>query len=262
MPKIGVIGGSGLYGIEGLKPLEEKTVETPFGRPSDAYRIGEVGGREVVFLPRHGAGHALAPHKINYRANIWGMKSLGVERIIAVNATGGIAGTAPGDIVLLSQVLDFTGGARASTFYEENDVVHIDFTEPYCPETRAILREAARRAKAGLIDGGTYVCVNGPRLESRAEIEFFRGAGGHVVGMTGMPEASLAREQEMCYAALSVVTNYAAGVLENKKLTTTEVVEVMGRSTEAIRLILKEAFALMPAQRGCPCGQALKDSRL
>ncbi|MDA8169947.1 MAG: S-methyl-5'-thioadenosine phosphorylase [Nitrospiraceae bacterium] len=264
MPLIGVIGGSGLYGIPGLEEVGRKAVKTPFGDPSDSYLIAEFsGGVQAVFLPRHGAGHAVAPHKINYRANIWGMKELGVERIIAVNATGGIdSAFAPGSIVIPDQILDFTGGGRPATFYEEKDVVHVDFTEPYCPELRASLLGAAKKAGVPAAGKGTYVCTNGPRLESRAEVAFYAKAGGHVVGMTGMPEAILARELELCYSAIAVVTNFAAGVSDAKKLTTTEVIEYMGKSAEAIRQILKEVFPLIPGRRGCPCKDALKDSRL
>lgn len=263
MPRVGVIGGSGLYGIPGLEVSGERKVRTPFGAPSAAYVMGELAGVEVVFLPRHGAGHDIPPHRINYRANLWGFGELGVERVLSVNASGGIRrGLGPGDIVVLDQVLDFTQGARAGSFYdggEGGQVVHIDFTEPYCPEVRGALLRAGEKAGVGLGDGGTYLCVNGPRLESRAEIEFFASAGADVVGMTGMPEAALARELEICFAGVAVVTNYAAG-FTGEKLTTGEVIESMKEANERINALLRETIGLIPRQRGCPCKDALKEA--
>ncbi len=265
MLKIGIIGGSGLNEIPGLTRLREETVNTPYGEPSGGYLIAGAGFPpvEVVFLPRHGARHDIAPHKVNYRANIWGMKSLGVERILGINAVGGIdPGLPPGSIVIADQVMDFTCGARQSTFYDGKEVVHVDFTEPYCPELRGALLEAARKEGIPVTASGAYVCTNGPRLETRAEIEFFGRAGGHVVGMTGMPEAVLARELGLCYAAVAIVTNAAAGVLGAHRLTTTEVVETMAQKTESIKTILKAAFPLIPAERHCPCKDALREARL
>jgi 5'-methylthioadenosine phosphorylase len=257
-PVIGIIGGSGIYDMPGFTLREERAVSTPYGEPSAAYRIGELSGAVVAFLPRHGPGHTIAPHLINYRANIWGFRELGVRRIISVNATGGMdPALSPGDIVLMDQVLDTTQGARAATFYDGGRVMHVDFTDPYCPELRAALLEAGARAGVALRPTGTYVCVNGPRLESRAEIRAFAAMGGHVVGMTGMPEAALAREAELCMASVSVVTNYAAGISE-RKLTTDEVVQQMAESSGRIKLLLKEAVPLVPSVRACPCKDALK----
>ena len=263
MPKIGIIGGSGFYDIPGFSHLGEESVETPYGKPSGNYLITGAEGLEIAFLPRHGAHHDIAPHKVNYRANIWGMKSLGVERIFGINAVGGIDPKfPPGSITVPDQVIDFTFGARQSTFYDQKDVVHIDFTEPYCPELRHALIAAAGGEGIDAAPAGTYVCTNGPRLESGAEINFFGRIGGHIVGMTGMPEAALARELELCYAALTVVTNCAAGVAGARKLTTSEVVATMALKTEAIKKILKAAFPLIPQKRQCPCKNALKDTRL
>ncbi len=266
MPKLGIIGGSGLYGLTGFTHLKEESVSTPCGEPSGRYLVAgpaDGAGPQLVFLPRHGANHQIPPHKVNYRANIWGMRSLGVERIVGVNAVGGIdPGLSPGSIVLPDQAMDFTQGARESTFYDGQDVVHIDFTDPYCPEMRMALMKAAQAKAIALTPEATYVCVNGPRLESRAEIEFFRRAGGRVVGMTGMPEAALARELQICYAAVCVVTNFAAGVSAAGKLTATEVVETMAKSTETVMTLLKAAFSLMPEQRNCPCKDALSGTRL
>jgi 5'-methylthioadenosine phosphorylase len=262
MTKIGIIGGSGLYEIKGFTLKGKKSVTTPFGKPSDQYLIGEIDNREVIFLPRHGKKHNIPPHMINYRANIWGFKKLGIERIISVSAVGGIKkGLKPGDIVILDQILDMTK-TRKSTFYDGKDgVIHIDFTEPYCPELRKILLTAGKRAKIPLKKVGTYVAVEGPRLETASEIRSFSILGGDVVGMTGMPEASLARELEICYAGLSVVANYAAGI-SRKKLTVAEVMEAMKKSTEKIKQLLKETFSLLPEDRKCPCKDALKDAKI
>lgn len=259
---IGIIGGSGLYEIEGIEITKELALTTPYGEPSAAFKVGALGGREVVFLARHGADHRFPPHRVNYRANIWGFKSLGVERIISVSAVGGIhRALAPGALVLLDQIIDFTQGARASTFFDGGEVVHVDFTLPYCPEMRVNIMEAALAAGLELVDSGTYVCVNGPRLETAREIQFFSTIGGDVVGMTAMPEAALAREAALCFAGIAVVTNYAAGIVE-KKLTTTEVVETMRGSLERIKALLREAIPRIPAGRSCFCPDALRDAAL
>ncbi len=262
MSKIGVIGGSGLYEIKGLSLKNKKKISTPFGKPSDQYFISETGNTEIVFLPRHGSHHNIPPHMINYRANIWGFKKLGVEKIISVSAVGGIKkGLKPGDIVILNQIIDMTKN-RKSTFYNgKSGVVHIDFTEPYCPEIRQTLLRAGRRIRVPLKGRGTYVAVEGPRLETATEIKSFSILGGDVVGMTGMPEASLAREMEICYSGISVVANYAAGI-SRKKLTVAEAMEAMQASTEKIKRLLKEAFTLLPKHRKCPCREALKEAKI
>ena len=262
MPKIGVIGGSGLYSIKGLVLKKKKKVSTPFGKPSDQYVIGESDGREIIFLPRHGSLHNIPPHAINYRANIWGFKMLGVTKIFSINAVGGIKkGLKPGDIVIPDQIIDMTKN-RKSTFYDGKEgVVHIDFTEPYCPDIRDILMKAGKKARVALKDGGTYVAVEGPRLETASEIRSCAILGGDVVGMTGMPEASLARELEICYSGISVVANYAAGI-KKKKLTTKEVMEAMGASTEKIKRLLKETFTFIKEESSCACREALKEARV
>lgn len=262
MSKTGVIGGSGLYEIKGFVKRRRKAVTTPFGKPSDQYLLGEIDNADVIFLPRHGRHHTIPPHNINYRANIWGFKKLGVERILSISAVGGIKkGLKPGDIVLSDQILDMTR-TRKTTFYDgKNGVVHIDFTYPYCPELRKILQKAAKRIKVSLKNNGTYVAVEGPRLETASEIKSFGILGGDIVGMTGMPEASLARELEICYSGLSVVANYAAGI-SKRKLTVAEVMEAMNSSTEKIKRLLKETFTLLPVERKCPCGDALKDAKI
>jgi len=262
MSVIGVIGGSGLYKIEGLSVKGSETVNTPYGSPSDRYTLAELGGRRVIFLPRHGSKHTIPPHMINYRANIWGFKMLGAKRIISISAVGGIKkGFKPGDIVILEQIIDMTR-SRKSTFYNGDEgVIHIDFTEPYCPELSHTILKAGRKTGINVKKGGTYVAVDGPRLETAAEIRGFKALGGNLVGMTGMPEASLAREIEICYAGISVVANYAAGIT-NKRLTTSEVIEVMTATAESLKELLKETILLIPDERGCLCGESLKDAKI
>lgn len=262
MSKIGLIGGSGLYDIKGFVLKQKKSITTPFGKPSDQYLIGKIGKTDIVFLPRHGKKHNIPPHMINYRANIWGFKKLGVERILSICAVGGIKkGLKTGDIVILDQIMDMTKN-RKSTFYNgKGGVVHIDFTEPYCPELRRIILKAGKQARIPLKNGGNYVAVEGPRLETASEIKGFKLLGGDVVGMTGMPEASLAREMEMCYSGISVVANYAAGISKTK-LTVPEVMEAMCASTEKIKSLLKKTFSLIPGKRKCPCRDALKESKI
>jgi 5'-methylthioadenosine phosphorylase len=258
---IGIIGGSGLYEMEGFITKEMKNVATPFGSPSDFYRVGKISDRDVIFLPRHGSKHSIPPHRINYRANVWGFRELGAERILSISATGGInPELAPGTIVVPDQIIDATSG-RDSTFFEGEEVFHVDLTEPYCPELRESLFASGEKTGIGLMKSGTYICTNGPRLETRAEIRFFSRIGADVVGMTAMPEASLAREAGLCYAGISVVTNHAAG-LKEKKLTATEVIEVMGKTVRRLKVLLKEVFELIPLERRCACKDALKEAKI
>ncbi|HYA12451.1 MAG TPA: S-methyl-5'-thioadenosine phosphorylase [Thermodesulfovibrionales bacterium] len=261
MPKIGVVGGSGLYNIPGLTIKEYREIITPFGDPSDTYMIGEFSNREVAFLPRHGLKHHIPPHKINYKANMWGFKELGVERIISIGAVGGIGPEIrPGMIIVPDQIIDMTKG-RDSTYYDGDEVVHIDFTEPYCPELRESVFRAGRKSGVELIKSGTYACVNGPRLETRAEIKIFLDIGIDMVGMTAMPEAALARELELCLAGVAVVTNYAAGITK-KRLTTTEVIKTMGGAANRVGNLLEKTFNLIPDERRCACKGALKEARM
>jgi 5'-methylthioadenosine phosphorylase len=259
---IGIIGGSGLYDIEGVHLREVRHILTPFGIPSDGYRFVDFNGITAVFLPRHGSAHSIPPHKINYKANIWGFRELGVERIISIGASGGISPRMfPGTIVIPDQILDFTSGRDVTYYHGEVGVIHIDFTEPYCPVLRESLSAAGRKKGIPVQDSGTYVCVNGPRLETRAEINAFSVLGGDIVGMTGMPEAVLAREAEICYAGVSVVTNFAAGV-SGKKLTVAEVISGMNATVPALRALLQETFSIIPAERACLCREALREGKI
>jgi len=259
---IGIIGGSGLYEMKEVAVREMKKILTPFGDPSDAYVIGDFSDNRVVFLPRHGSRHTVQPHRINYRANIWGFKELGIDRLISVGATGGIhAGMSPGAIVVPDQIIDMTHG-RDTTFYDrENGVVHIDLTEPYCSELRECLIEAGNTAEIELKKSGTYICTNGPRLETGAEIQVYSQMGADVVGMTAMPEAALAREAELCYAGISVVTNYAAGIT-GKKLTATEVVDMMSKTAVLLKRLLAETLKFLPPERSCSCKEAMRNARV
>ena len=261
MARLGVIGGSGIYDIPGLDITDTVKLTTPYGEPSDLYRIGKSADTEVVFLPRHGSMHHIQPNKINYRANLWGFRELGVKKILSAGASGGISSTMePGGIVVLDQIIDMTSG-RHATFYDDTEVVHVDFTDPFCPDLRERIFAAAEKAGIEIIREGTYICVNGPRLETAAEIRAFSMLGADVVGMTGMPEAVLARELEICFACISVITNYAAGIGE-KKLTTTEVVEHMKRAMGKIKALLKAFLGRNFSVSACSCGQALRDAKM
>jgi 5'-methylthioadenosine phosphorylase len=261
MPEFGIIGGSGLYSLPGLEISGEEQVSTPYGGPSDSYKLGKLAGKEIAFLPRHGSGHNIQPHRINYRANIWGFRQLGVIRLLSVFAAGGInRDIKPGTIVVPDQIIDYTSG-RASTFYDETEVVHIDFTDPFCPDLRDYIIRAAAQAGAGIVKKGTYISVNGPRLETAAEIRAYSVLGADIVGMTAMPEASLAREAEICYAGLSVVTNYAAGI-SGQKLTVTEVKEVMSASEDSLRHVLKYFFGSDFRPPACSCRKTLDKARM
>lgn len=261
MPEIGIVAGSGFYEIQGVTVRELRKLSTPYGEPSDMYRICDVSGIEVAFLSRHGTPHHIPPHRVNYRANMWGFRDLGVKRILSVNAVGGISGyLKPGDIVIADQIVDMTHG-RASTFYDEDAVVHIDFTVPFCSDLRAMLINAGKESGVETRESATYVCVNGPRLETGAEIIYFSTVGADIVGMTVMPEACLARELELCFACVAVVTNYAAGISE-KRLTTTEVMETMKFSVERIGKLVRETLTRIPDSRNCGCGSALKEAKM
>lgn len=214
MAQLAIIGGTGLTSLKNLEIIKREVVHTPYGEPSGPLVYGKFGDKEVMFLPRHGTGHTIPPHKINYRANLWALQENGASQVIAVNAVGGIRGDmGPGVLVIPDQIVDYTWG-RTNTFFEEGleSVVHIDFTEPYCGDLRQILLKAGH--SAGLMDivnGGTYAATQGPRLETAAEITRYERDGCHLVGMTGMPEAALARELGLCYASVAVVANWGAG---------------------------------------------------
>jgi 5'-methylthioadenosine phosphorylase len=259
---IGIIGGSGLYDIKGLVVRRKQKIRTPYGTPSDRYVLSDIADVPVVFLPRHGADHSIPPHRVNYRANIWGFRELGVQRIISFGATGGISRRMrPHCIVVPDQIIDMTAG-RDSTFFDGDDgVVHIDFTEPYCGETREIIMRAAKKIKLKLIKTGTYICTAGPRLETKSEIQFYARAGADIVGMTAMPEAVLAREAEICYAAIAVVTNTAAG-LTDRGLSAGEVIAGVRKVTGQLKGLVESVCRMAQRERTCACRHALKEARV
>jgi 5'-methylthioadenosine phosphorylase len=254
---IGVIGGSGFY--EFLDDAVEVTVETPYGAPSDQISLGTVGGRKVAFLPRHARGHRLPPHRINYRANIWALRSLGVRQVLGPCAVGGLQPAyGPGTLVIPDQVVDRTSG-RAHTFFDgpETTVVHVAFADPYCPTGRKIAVAAAGSAGWDVIDGGTMVVTQGPRFATRAESQWHSAQGWTVVGMTGQPEAGLARELELCYTSLALVTDLDAGVDADSAVNYDEVLRVFGSNVERLRRLLAEVISELPTSRDCLCAHAL-----
>ncbi len=211
MPHVAIIGGTGLTRLSELTISRHEVVYTPYGEPSGPLTHGSLAGRDAVFLARHGYGHTIPPHRVNYRANLWALKSIGVTRVVAVASVGGIrADLAPGCLAIPHQVVDYTT-ERASTFFDEQRVVHVDFTQPYDPDLRALLLRAGEKAGVEVVDGGVYGATQGPRLETAAEINRYERDGCDMVGMTGMPEAVLARELELAYASCAVVVNWAAG---------------------------------------------------
>jgi len=242
---LGIIGGSGLARLADLENPRRRIARTPWGDPSCALTFGELDGREIVFLARHGYGHTIAPHEINYRANLCALRDAGVEGVIAVATVGGIGcDCGPGTLVVPDQIVDYTHG-RKGTYFEGPDqpVTHIDFTEPYDPALRARLLDAAARAGEAVIDRGVYGCTQGPRLETAAEIRRMARDGCDLVGMTGMPEAALARELELPYAALCVVANHAAGIGDSaQRISLEAITEVLDQAMARVRRILSEAI--------------------
>lgn len=246
MTPVGVIGGSGLAALEGLQAARQARVPTPYGEPSAPLVYGRFAGREAVFLPRHGPGHIIPPHEINYRANVWALKQAGAQYVIAVNAVGAIHdGLTVGQLVFPDQIIDYTYG-RAHTFFggKEQEVTHVDFTEPYCEPLRRLLIAAAERAGIAAAAQGTYAATQGPRFESAAEIRRCQRDGADIVGMTGMPEAGLARELDLCYACIAVVVNPAAG--KTKGAINLEAVEKnLLSGMKKVRRVLEEAIPIV-----------------
>ena len=254
MVKIAVIGGSGVYDPDMLENVRQEKVETPYGEVE--LQVGTYAGKEVAFLARHGSKHSIAPHKINYRANIYALKKLGVRKIISTTAVGSLNKAMQlGDFVLPNQ---FTKN-RVCTFYEggERGVVHVDVTDPYCPDLRRKIQEIGSRLGIHVINGGTYVCTDGPRYETPAEIRMFSLLGGDLVGMTNVPEVTLAQEAEMCYATISMVTNMAAGISETK-LTHQEVMDAMAANSGNFRRLIMTLLAELDADEdNCDCAHVL-----
>jgi 5'-methylthioinosine phosphorylase len=247
MAKIAIIGGTGLTKLTNLTITAREVHVCKYGEPSAPLTRGLLAGKEVIFLPRHGAGHTIPPHKVNYRANITVLKNVGVEKVIAINAVGGITAAMPAQrIVIPDQIIDYTW-SRQHTFFEEglHEVVHIDFTSPYCEELRQSIIQAAQRAKIRIEPKATYGATQGPRLESAAEIDRFERDGCHIVGMTGMPEAALAREKQLCYASIAVVVNKAAGRGAGEEITMQEIEHNLVAGVDQVKRILEAVIPML-----------------
>jgi 5'-methylthioadenosine phosphorylase len=257
MPRIAVIGGSGLEGL--LQGSRTVLVDTPYG-PTPPISLGMIRNEEIAFLPRHGPKHDLPPHKVNYRGNIYGLKSLGVERIVATNAVGSInSGYSPGDLAIPVDIIDMTK-SRNMTFFDGAPVTHIDLSQPYCPELRKIMMESSKSSQAKTWPSAILVATEGPRYETPAEIRMFSMLGGDIVGMTGAPEAFLARELQICYSTLCFISNRAAG--KQEKLSAIEVMEIGEKMTPQILTILQRTIENTPLTRKCPCSTATNEAQV
>ena len=259
--EIGVLGGSGLYDFPGLEGVEEVRLDTPFGPPSDTYRLGTLGGRRVAFLARHGRGHHLSPSAINYRANLFGFKLLGVSRVLSASAVGSLSeAIAPLDVVVPDQFIDRTRH-RADTFFEDGIVAHVGLADPVCPELTGALAGAASDLPIRLHRGGVYVCIEGPQFSTRAESHLYRSWGASVIGMTNVQEARLAREAELCYATLALVTDYDCW-REGESVEVAAILAILARNAAHATALLGNCIRSLPAGRSCDCGAALRDAIL
>jgi len=258
--EIGILGGTGFYEIEGIEGIEEVKLETPFGRTSDAFIVGSLEGRRVAFLNRHGRGHKILPSKINYRANTYGFKMLGVERIISVNSVGSLEDQIkPRDIVFSDQFFDRTH--RENSFFGEGIAAHVSFAQPVCPDLSGALFNTGKMLKLRVHRGGTYICIEGPAFSSRAESNIYRSWGCSVIGMTSATEAKLCREAELCYSTMNLVCDYDAWHEVEEPVTIEMVLESMEQNTHNAKAIIKKAVASLPSQKEsrCDCAQALKN---
>jgi len=256
--EIGIIGGSGLYDMDGLSDRQEVRVATPFGEPSGPYVTATLHGRRVAFLARHGAGHRLMPSELNFRANIFGFKTLGVERILSASAVGSLREDfRPLDIVIPDQFFDRTRG-RISTFFGRGLVAHVGFAHPVCGEMAAVAAQAGRRVGATIHDGGTYVCMEGPAFSTLAESKTYRAMGFDIIGMTNLQEAKLAREAEICYTTIALVTDYDCWHPAHDSVTVDMIIANLVQNATTAQRIIAESVATLPATRGCACGRALE----
>jgi len=257
---LGVIGGSGLYELPGISDVEQLRVETPFGEPSDELVRGRVGGTTVVFLPRHGRGHRIPPSAINFRANIYALKKLGVEFLLSVGAVGSLRQELPpGSVVVPDQFIDRTV-ARASTFFSEGIVAHVSLADPVCAVLAKRVAAAARGAGGTVREGGTYLCMEGPQFSTRAESHLYRQWNCDVIGMTNWQEAKLAREAELCFASLALVTDYDCWNSEESHVVIEEVLRILNENADLARRAVVNLSAELPARRECPCATALRDA--
>ncbi|MBI4041407.1 MAG: S-methyl-5'-thioadenosine phosphorylase [Deltaproteobacteria bacterium] len=256
---LGIIGGSGLYEIAGLQRLAKKTLRTPFGDPSDAYLIGELNGETLVFLPRHGVGHRFNPSEINYRANIYGMKKLGVSSILSFSAVGSMkAEIKPKDVVIVDQFIDRTVGYRKHTFFEQGMVAHVSMAKPVCWALSEIAYQAAKHVAPQVHPSGVYLCMEGPQFSTRAESLLYRSWGVDVIGMTNFTEAKLAREAELCYATLAFSTDYDCWKEDEEAVSAEKVLAVIGANVETAKKIIQEAATLFSKKKSCECPHALQ----
>ena len=256
--EIGIIGGSGLYSMPGLSNIREQRITTPFGDPSDAYVLGNLSGRKVAFLSRHGRGHLLLPSELNFRANIWGMKKLGVERILSVSAVGSLkVEHKPTDFVIPDQFIDRTFH-RESTFFGHGVVGHIAFGDPICGVVAKAIQQGCSEAGVVGKSGGTYVCMEGPQFSTRAESNLYRSWGADVIGMTNLQEAKLAREAEICYATMAMVTDYDCWHEGHDAVTVDQVIAVLNQNAANASKVVAAAVAAIPTERRCACGSALQ----
>ncbi|MGH9622068.1 MAG: S-methyl-5'-thioadenosine phosphorylase [Bryobacteraceae bacterium] len=256
--EIGIIGGSGFYRMPGVEAREEVQLKTPFGDPSDAYFLGQFEGKKVAFLARHGRGHRISPSELNYRANIFGMKMLGVERIVSISAVGSLKEEhRPLDFVVPDQFFDRTRG-RASTFFTGGVVAHITFADPVCPQLIGVVHNAGLKAGINSKKGGTYLCMEGPAFSTRAESNVYRSWGMDIIGMTLLQEAKLAREAEICYAAAAMVTDYDCWHQDHAAVSVDQVIHNLTKNAENACKLVRNAIRNMPRERTCKCGSALK----
>lgn len=256
---IGVIGGSGLYEMDGLTDIRSVAVETPFGAPSDEFITGVLDGVKMVFLPRHGRGHRLLPSEVNFRANIYGMKKLGVTRVISVSAVGSMKEEiVPGHIVIPDQFVDRTNATRSNTFFGQGVVAHVQFADPVCTELSGHLAEAAVAAGATVHRGGTYICMEGPAFSTRAESNMYRSFGVSVIGMTNIPEAKLAREAELCYGVIALATDYDCWHESHDDVSVDAVLAIIKQNVTMAKAIIRNAVKRIDAERACPCPSALQ----
>jgi 5'-methylthioadenosine phosphorylase len=258
--EVGIIGGSGLYDLEGLEDTEETAIETPFGKPSDVFRLGTLDGIRIAFLPRHGRGHRLLPSELPARANMFAMKLLGVRRVVSASAVGSLREDfRPMDMVVPDDLFDHTK-SRPSTFFGDGVVAHISFGRPFCPEVRAALQEASASVVQRTHDAGIYVCIEGPAFSTRAESQVYRRLGFDIIGMTALPEAKLAREAGLCYAVLAQVTDYDSWHQGHDAVTNDMVMQNVGRNAANAKSILRRAMPALSAERHCRCAHALDDA--
>ena len=256
--EIGIFGGTGIYDSGLLENPQEVDIDTPYGKPSDIITVGVFKGRKIAFLPRHGKKHTIPPHMINFKANIWAFKELGITRIIAPSAVGSLKEELePGHVVLPSQFLDFTK-SRDGSFSEDGRVIHISVADPFCPELQSSILKVTDEENIGIHKDCTYVCIEGPRFSTRAESKFYRSTGSDIIGMTLVPECQLAREAQMCYASISTVTDY--DVWADKPVTAKEVLETLGKNVETTKKILTKLIEIIPKTRTCSCAKALEEA--